>query len=125
MLSFASGMKIFVYTQVTDMRKSFNTLSALVVAMGEDVSDGDVFLFVSRNKKRAKVLWFDGTGLCLLAKRLDQGRFAAIWQRTSDELTMNELGLFLEGCVLVGRQVLSPPALDTERASRMFASDFS
>jgi len=40
-----------------------------------------LFLFVSRNRKRAKVLYFDGTGLCLLAKRLEKGRFAAVCDR--------------------------------------------
>lgn len=99
------------------MRKSFNTLSALVSAMGHDVVAGDAFVFVAKGRRRAKVLWFDGTGLCLLAKRLERGRFAPVWERT--ELTSSELVLFLEGSELVGRLPLSPPAFDIERHGRV------
>jgi transposase len=110
------------------MRKSFNTLSGLVLAMECDVTSGDVFAFVSRNRKRAKVLWYDGTGLCLLAKRLDQGLFASLWtQEGGDhvELTMNELSLLIEGCALVGRLKLSPPPVELRSASRIASSSFS
>jgi len=110
------------------MRKSFNTLSGLVQAMERDVTSGDVFAFVSRNRKRAKVLWYDGTGLCLLAKRLDRGLFASLWaQEEVDyvELTMNELSLLIEGCVLVGRLKLSPPPVEILSASRIASSSFS
>ena len=96
------------------MRKSFNTLSALVVGLGRDVLSGHFFLFVSRNRKRAKVLFFDGTGLCLLAKRLDKGRFAAIHERAKRgalQMTPAELQLFIEGSEAVGRVELSPPLL--------------
>jgi transposase len=95
------------------MRKSFDALSALVTqALGRDPLSGDLFLFVSRNRKRAKVLLWDGTGLCVYAKRLEQGRFACPWERPSSRelrLTMSELQLFLEGSELVGRVSLSPP----------------
>lgn len=118
--------RVFAYGASCDMRKSFNTLSGLVSAMGHEIAAGDVFLFVSKNRKRAKVLWYDTTGLLLLAKRLDVGRFAAIWE-TDDgeiELTMSELRLFLEGCKHVGRMQLSPPAIDITRASRVSRADF-
>jgi transposase len=119
-------VRVFAYSQPCDMRKSFNTLSGLVSSMGHDVASGDVFAFVSRNKKRAKVLWYDGTGLCLLAKRLDQGRFAALWggEVAGVELSMSELALLVEGCTLVGRVPLSPTRVDTERAGRVDVSDF-
>ena len=75
MIGLSRGLVAWAYTEVCDMRKSFNTLGALVEQdMKRDVLSGDLFLFVSRNRKRAKVLYFDGTGLCLLAKRLDRGR---------------------------------------------------
>jgi transposase len=95
------------------MRKSFDALSGLVTgALGRDFLSGDVFLFVGRDRKRAKALFWDGTGLCLYAKRLEQGRFASLWQRESGarplELTVSELALFLEGSELVGRAPLSP-----------------
>lgn len=119
-------VRVFAFGQPCDMRKSFNTLSGLVGAMGHDVAAGDVFLFVGRRRKRAKVLWYDGTGLCLLQKRLDQGRFAALWDRGAGdlELTVNELALLLEGCEVVGRMPLSPPAVDLVRAGRVGHDDF-
>ena len=95
------------------MRKSFDTLSLLVTqGLGRDVLSGDLFLFVSRNRRRAKVLYWDGTGLCVFAKRLEKGRFAAPWERGDGEglrLTVSELALLLEGSELVGKMALSPP----------------
>jgi transposase len=87
---------------------------------------GDVFLFVGRTRRRAKVLWYDGTGLCLLGKRLDQGRFASPWVQGKNELelTMSELALLLEGCEVVGRIPLSPPAVDAAKAGRVLRASF-
>jgi transposase len=99
------------------MRKSFNTLSALVLAMGHELVTGDAFAFVAKSRKRAKVLWFDGTGLCLLGKRLERGRFAPLWERA--EVTSSELVLFLEGSEAIGRVQLSPPSFDFERDGRV------
>jgi len=97
------------------MRRGFDGLCALVTqAMHRDVLDGDVFLFVSRDRVRAKALHWDGTGLCLYAKRLERGRFARLWRDEGDDpitLTISELDLFLEGSTLVGRVALTPPAL--------------
>ena len=111
-----SGRQIAVYAfgEPVDMRKSFNTLSALVVALGREVLSGHFFLFVSRDRKRAKVLFFDGTGLCLLAKRLDKGKFAAVYERAKNgvlQMTPAELQLFIEGSEAIGRVELSPPLL--------------
>jgi transposase len=96
----------------TDMRKSFDTLSALVTQyMNVELLSGDVFLFVGRDRKRAKALFWDGTGLCVYAKRLEKGRFAAPWKRGEGKtvhFTMSELALLLEGSELIGKQSLSP-----------------
>ena len=76
-----------------------------------DPLSGDFFLFVNRDRQRAKVLLWDGTGLCIYAKRLERGRFACLWRRDGSaalRLTMSELALFLEGSTLVGRMALSP-----------------
>ena len=86
--------------------------------LGREATSGDLYLFVSRDRIRAKVLWWDGTGLCIFAKRLEQGRFAALWGRVRDgqvELSSAELALFLEGCHEVGRRPLSPPAVSPHR----------
>lgn len=110
------GRRIFAYPEPVDMRKGFDGLHALVLdGLGQDPLSGDVFLFVSRNRIRAKVLMWDGTGLCIYAKRLERGRFAALWDRSEGEaiaLSWSELSLFLEGCSLVGRMPLSPPPMD-------------
>jgi transposase len=116
-LGLSRRMRVFAYRAPTDMRKSFNTLSALVLELGQDVLAGDAFVFVGKGRRRAKVLWFDGTGLCLLAKRLEKGRFAAVWER--DELTSSELVLFLEGSDAVGRMPLSPPLFSLEQDGRV------
>jgi transposase len=97
------------------MRKNFDTLSAVVTEiLRQDVLTGDLFLFVSRNRKRAKVLYFDGTGMCLFSKRLEKGQFAAPWKRarkSTIEMTLSELSLFIEGSDALGRVELSPPLL--------------
>jgi len=103
--------KVFAYGAPVDMRKSFDTLSAIVMhGMMRDLLSGELFLFVAKNRKRAKVLYFDGTGLCLLAKRLERGRFSALWEPGGGHLTLtpNELSLFLEGTRLEGKLPLSP-----------------
>lgn len=106
---------VYAYGEPTDMRKGFDGLSALVTdAMQRDLLSGDVYIFVSRDRVRAKVLHWDGTGLCIYAKRLERGRFARLWRDEGDApitLTVSELDLFLEGSTIVGRVALSPPAL--------------
>jgi len=106
---------VYAYAQPTDMRKGFDGLSALVTqGLERDPLSGDAFIFVSRDRVRAKVLQWDGTGLCIYAKRLERGRFARLWREAGDDpitLTVSELDLFLEGSALVGRVALAPPAI--------------
>ncbi len=105
----------YAYTAPVDMRKGFDGLSALVVQkLGRDPLSGELFLFVSRNRIRAKVLHWDGTGLCVYAKRLERGRFSCLWREESEpnvRVTLSELQLFLEGSKLVGKISLSPPEM--------------
>jgi transposase len=97
------------------MRKGFDGLCALVTQRLErDPLNGDVYLFLSRDRVRAKVLHFDGTGLCVYAKRLERGRFASLWREPPGDplrLTVSELDLFLDGSTVIGRVVLTPPPL--------------
>lgn len=113
MIGSTRQVTVYAYARPVDMRKSYDTLSVIVRSqLGRDVLSGDVFLFVGKTRRRAKALYWDGTGLCLFAKRLEKGRFAAPWQRQTDGVlrwTMSELSLFLEGSELVGRVPLSPP----------------
>lgn len=104
--------RVFVYREPVDMRKAYDTLAALVEGpMKKSLLSGDIFVFIGRTRKRAKALYFDGTGLCLLCKRLETGHFAAPWKRPGEgplALTMSELALLLEGSEFVLRVRLSP-----------------
>ena len=115
MIGASPSVKVFAYTGPVDMRKGFDGLFGLVKThLGRDPLSGDLFVFMSRNRKRAKVLLWDGTGLCLYAKRLERGQFANLWSgpdKAEIELTTAELQLFLEGSLLVGKVPVSPRKL--------------
>ena len=107
---------MYAFDEPCDMRKSFDTLAALVTErMKRAVITGDLFLFVGRDRRRAKVLYFDGTGMCLFAKRLEKGLFSAAWKRAKSqrgfEMTLSELALFIEGSEMATRMPLSPSLL--------------
>lgn len=116
MIGSTRQLKVFAYGAPVDMRNGFDGLFALATQkLGRDVLAGDLFLFVGKTRKRAKVLFWDGTGLVVYAKRLEQGRFTSPWAKegappTSLTLTHAELALFLEGSALAGKVALSPPA---------------
>ena len=102
---------MFAYTKPADLRRSYDGLFAIATEeMRRDVLAGDLFLFVNKRRNRAKVLLFDGTGMCIYMKRMDKGRFAAPWRRSTEEveMTTSELALFLEGALLLERVSLSP-----------------
>lgn len=94
-----SGLRVFVYSEEIDMRSGFSKLQALISEkMKENLFCGNLFLFLGKNPRRVKVLFFDGSGLILIVKRLDQGSF----MRTSDlfetrEITPEELGRIIDG----------------------------
>lgn len=116
MIGFSRALQVFAYVHPVDMRKSYDTLGAIVrEEMGRNLLDGEVFVFVGKTRTRAKVLWWDGTGTLVLAKRLEKGRFAAPWSVVEEgvlEWTASELSLFLEGSEHVVGRALSPPAWD-------------
>lgn len=109
---------IYAYCAPVDMRKGFEGLSGLVRnQLGHDPLTGALFLFTNRRRTLAKLLWFDGSGLCLMTKRLERGRFPALWRHASTAqlpLKRSELELFLEGSQLVGRIEVSPPLLSEQ-----------
>ena len=99
MISFPAGTYIWIVAGVTDLRRGFTGLSA-VVQTGLELNpfSGHIFVFRGRRGDLIKVLWWDGDGLCLFAKRLERGRF--IWpQATSGtvSLTPAQLSMLLEG----------------------------
>jgi transposase len=126
----SNGLSVFAFQQPVDMRKQHDSLAALVPdSLRQALLDGALFLFIGRDRKRAKVLWFDGTGVCVLFKRLGKNRFAMLWgdDSSSRNLSATELSLFLEGSSLVGRVALTPPAIDRAKDcfvdARRFAVD--
>ena len=113
MIAIPRTVRVFACPRPIDLRKGYDGLYSLVKqGLGEPLS-GDLFLFLNRSRTSCKVLVWDGTGLCIFMKRLEQGRFAALWRDTGEviQLTASELALFIEGCILVGRQPLSPRAI--------------
>ena len=99
MIGLPAGTRIWIAAGVTDLRRGFTGLSGMVqTALQENPFSGQVFVFRGRRGDLIKVLWFDGDGLCLFAKRLERGRF--IWpQATSGTvaLTPAQLSMLLEG----------------------------
>lgn len=93
------GTRVWLAAGVTDLRKGFDGLSALVQeALHADPFNGHIFVFRGRRGDKVKLLWWDGDGLCLLAKRLERGRF--VWPVTETGavfLTPAQLSMLLEG----------------------------
>jgi len=76
MLSIATGTRIFVATGATDMRKGFDGLQGIVTGVLEqDPLSGHLFLFVNRRRDKLKILYWDGDGLAIWYRRLEQGTF--------------------------------------------------
>ena len=119
MMTTSHHTRVWACSEPSSMRKSFDGLyAAAKQGIGRDPLDGDLFLFVARDRKQARVLYWDGTGLVVMAKRLEQGRFNAPWEGDRSKpwcLTTNELYLFLEGSRLVGHFEVSPPPFVLER----------
>jgi transposase len=99
MITLASGTRVWLAAGRTDMRKGFDGLSALVQQkLAQDPFCRHLFVFRGRRGDLLKVLWYDGQGLCLLAKRLERGRF--VWPSPADGkvvISSAQLGMLLEG----------------------------
>jgi transposase len=99
MITLSSGTRIWLAAGVTDMRKGFDGLSAQVQStLAENPFSGQLFVFRGRRGDKVKLLWFDGDGLCLFAKRLERGRF--IWPQAQSgaiSLSVAQLSMLLEG----------------------------
>ena len=106
------NIAVYAWCEPTDMRKGFEGLSAMVRnEMKRDPLDGGLFLFVNKRRTHAKVLHFDGTGLCVFAKRLERHRFVALWKLAKFDtinLSKQELELFLQGSHFVTRFRVAP-----------------
>ena len=92
-------VRVHVYGQPVDMRKSFDGLYALTrQRLGADPLSGDLYVFINRRATQIKVLYWDRSGFCVWAKRLEQGRFLSDWtQVTTRQMDWTGLKLLLEG----------------------------
>ena len=99
MIAVASGLKVLIATKPVDFRKGMDGLAALVKEhLGADPFSGAVFVFRAKRADRLKLIVWDGTGLCLFAKRLEDGRFR--WPKIEDgvmRLTPSQLSALIEG----------------------------
>ena len=99
MIQVPTGTKIWIAAGVTDMRRGFDGLSAQVqTILQQQPFSGQVFCFRGRRGDIVKLLWWDGDGLCLFAKRLERGRF--IWPKAEGgtvQLSRAQLSMLLEG----------------------------
>ena len=99
MIGLQAGTRVWLAVGRTDMRKGFDGLAAAVQErMAQDPVCGHLFVFRGRRGDLLKVLWWDGQGLCLFAKRLEKGRF--VWPSPADGkvvITSAQLGMLLEG----------------------------
>jgi transposase len=99
MIPVPSGVRVWIATGYTDMRRGMNGL-ALQIQEGlkRDPHAGDLFVFRGRRGDLIKILWHDGLGMSLYAKRLERGRF--IWPSPADgvvAITLAQLAYMLEG----------------------------
>jgi len=92
-------IRVHLYGRPVDMRKSFDGLVALTQhALGEDPLSGALFVFINRRATQMKVLYFDRSGFCVWAKRLEAGRFISDWKQIhTRQMDWTGLKLLLEG----------------------------
>src|SRR5690242_13446710 len=99
MIPVPTGVRVWLATGHTDMRKGFDGLALLVQeTLRRDPHGGHLFVFRGRRGDLIKVLWHDGQGFCLFSKRLERGRF--LWPSPADgavTITPAQLGYLLEG----------------------------
>ena len=110
MLSFSGSLKVFVALEPVDLRKSFNGLEGLVnERLGEDLRQGALFVFTNRRHTRLKILYWDGSGLWLLIKRLEKGTFS--WPQAVEpgrvklKLLPEALAMLTDGIDLCGARL--------------------
>lgn len=99
MIGLAPETRVWLASGPTDMRRGFDGLALLVQeTLGRDPHCGHLFVFRGKRGGLVKILWHDGQGMCLFAKRLERGRF--VWPRTEGDavtITAAQLGYLLEG----------------------------
>ena len=107
MLTLGPSIKVYLARGTTDMRKSFDGLAGAVrELLAEDPLSGHLFVFCGRRRHMVKILYWDGSGVWLLCKRLETGTFAEAARR---ELSPRDLFLLLEGLEVVRERARYTP----------------
>jgi transposase len=104
MLYDRKGLRIFVYQEPIDMRCGFERLlSFCLQGLRARMDQGHLYVFFGKNRRRLKVLWYDGTGLVLAAKRMEKGSFMRLEDLLGrHEVSQKEFEMLLHGSVLRG-----------------------
>ncbi len=111
MLQFNRRTRVFVAKEPTDMRASYDTLFTKAKdVLNQDPWSGHLFVFMNSKRTSIKCLYYDGTGLVIIAKRMEKGLFSRInpFVRGDVTLTAAEFALFFEGADLEKRFIDSP-----------------
>jgi transposase len=92
-------LRVYLYGEPTDLRRSFDGLSALVrQKLAADPLDGGLYAFINRRGTQIRVLYFDRSGYCVWSKRLEAGRFISDWRAVrTRQMDFTGLKLLLEG----------------------------
>ena len=127
------NIRVHLYGQPVDMRRSFDGLYALTrQQLGKDPLSGELFVYVSRRGNQVKILYFDRSGLCVWSKRLEAGTFISNWSAVrTREMDWTSLKLLLEGIVATQQRkrfrrvvatqsdaLRAPPTLQSPHAAR-------
>ena len=100
-LRFKHGLRVFVFSEQIDLRSGFDRLAHLVhEKMGARLVDGDLFVFFGRSRTKVKMICYDGTGVVLINKRLERGRFMSLFDLEEKEITTDELDVLLRGGIV-------------------------
>ena len=110
MLSFTGSLKIWVALEPCDMRKGYDGLTGLVTQrFGMEPRSGALYVFTNKDRTRIKILYWDGSGLWVMAKRLERGRFS--WPKAADAETVKlalrpeALAMLTDGIEMKGAQM--------------------
>ena len=121
MIALNRRTKIYVSKEPTDMRASYDSLfSKARDVLKKDPLSGHLFVFINRRRTSCKCLYYDGTGLVIVSKRMERGLFSKInpWYRREIVLTQAEFNLFFEGADLYKRFIESPSQLPNKKLSK-------
>jgi transposase len=126
MLLEKEGIKLLVYKEPIDMRAGFERLHSFCLEhMGAKINEGHAYIFFGRNRSRLKILVYDGSGLVVIAKRIERKNFMSHAELLGrSEVTMSELRLIFHGGVIRGPVFGEAAENVTEALDAKFIEDF-